>query len=91
MNKNLFNFECLYQRILGTVSAIFWLLSQNQGHSITLESEDRFFPLEKHVCKKRHAQKSGNGTETQTEILETVIRLQHIFIRALMSSDALKT
>ena len=48
--------------------------------------------LAKHVYKKRQTQKKGKDiTETQTETLGTVIRLQHIFVRALTSSKALKT
>ena len=48
----------------------------------------------KHMLKRkkeRKEKKKNNSTETQTEILETVTRLQHIFIRALTSSKALKT
>ena len=29
--ENVLNFVCVYQRVLGTVSAIFWLLWQCQG------------------------------------------------------------
>lgn len=84
MNAYTKEYWALFQQYSGCYHKI-------RGTQLHLNLRTGFFPLEKHVCKKRHAQKSGNGTETQTEILETVIRLQHIFIRALMSSDALKT
>ena len=45
----------------------------------------------KTCIQKRHAwKKRKNNTKTETEISETVIRLQHIFSRAATSSKALK-
>ena len=54
-----------------------------------------FLPLARHVYKKDmhkgKEKKKKNGTETQIEILDSVFRLQQIFMRALAASKALKT
>ena len=49
------------------------------------------FPCKMYMQKRHEYKKGKNSTETQTEILKTVIRLQRICIRALTSSKALKT
>ena len=57
-----------------------WLpLTASNGHVSSLS---------KHVYKKDMRKKKAQ--KVQTETLETVIRLQHIFMRALTSSKALK-
>ena len=90
--QKLMNFLCLYQRVLGTVSAIFWLLWKHHRQA-TMVAWDAFFlfPCKMYMQKRHEYKKGKNSTETQTEILKTVIRLQRICIRALTSSKALKT
>ena len=52
----------------------------------------QFFPLQNIYTKRdMHIRKEKNSTETQTELLETVSKLQHICSRAPTSSKALKT
>ena len=46
-------FVCLYQRRLGTVLDVFWLLSQCQGQTIAHASDGQFFPpLQNRYAKK---------------------------------------
>ena len=76
---------CLCKWGPGTVSAIFCLLWHCHGQTITAASDGRVFSLAKHEYKKdmNKRKEKKNSTETQTEI-ETIIRLQHIFITALL-------
>ena len=68
----------------------FGCYDNNKGRQLRLLLMKEFFSLAKHIyINDMHKRKKS--TKTQTETLETVIRLQHIFIRALTSSKALKT
>ena len=64
-----------------------------KGRQLWLLLTDKFFPFKARKQKMPACMKERrNSTETQTEILETEVRLvQHIFIRAHTSFKALKT
>ena len=90
MNEQKVNKFCMLISYTKKYWALSWLFSgcydNIKGRQLWLLLTEGFLSLANNMHKRKK-----NNTETQTAILETVIRLQHIFIRALTSSKAFKT
>ena len=89
MNEQKVNKFCMLISYTKKYWALSWLFSgcydNIKGRQLWLLLTEGFLSLANNMHKRKK-----NNTETQTAILETVIRLQHISIKALTSSTAFK-